>query len=539
MYLCYKTPAARNFGGWQEKSIPLGNGSIGVRIFGGVQCEMIQFNEKTLFSGDCEKIGAYQNFGEIFLTFNEKVPCSENTYLRDLDLETGSAMVACQKGIDGHTRHYFVSAADNIFAGKIEATGEKTLDITLSLQSEQNGSIAYDGAYAYVKGTVNANNGAGKDAGKDKNSLEYICCVKLIPDDGEILTDSEGITVKDTFGLTIIMSCATAYFGSQELENCIENVKLASEKSFSQLYNRHLGDYKTFMEKSKLNIGQSDENITTDMQLKMYQKGRNRQNVEALLFEMGKYVLYTSSRRFSLPMTESGIWNSLNVQPDGEILINMKKAASAKSTAAMLGMEQLNSSYDAFYRQDREEKRCNPFGFVTAADTPKEEKKASAFSKLFKKENPPQNADAALKNVLISGQEKNSYKNLCTAVSYARENLLMPDIFDNIAFTDTVCKMLIAENKGGFIEFLPLLPKEWSMGSLCSICLGQLELSFEWADSHFKKGTLKAKESTVCRLYAHGKFIGVCDEEGNDVEEKFENGVISFSAEKDKIYNLY
>ena len=143
MYLCYKTPAAPSFGGWQRRAIPLGNGSIGARVFGGVQREMIQFNEKTLFSGDEKKIGSFQNFGEIFLSFNEPVPCSENTYLRDLDLETGSAMVACQKGLDGHTRHYFVSAADNILVGKIEATGDTLLNFTLSLQSEQNGEVTY------------------------------------------------------------------------------------------------------------------------------------------------------------------------------------------------------------------------------------------------------------------------------------------------------------------------------------------------------------------------------------------------------------
>lgn len=540
MYLCYKTPAAPSFGGWQRRAIPLGNGSIGARVFGGVQREMIQFNEKTLFSGDEKKIGSFQNFGEIFLSFNEPVPCSENTYLRDLDLETGSAMVACQKGLDGHTRHYFVSAADNILVGKIEATGDTLLNFTLSLQSEQNGEVTYDGAYACIEGTVNANNGVGKESGDDKNSLKYICCVKIIPDDGEIKTDGEGITVSDTFGARFVMSCATSYFGEEELEKCRERVEEASQKTFPQLFKSHLEDYKKIMGRTVLNICQSDENITTDAQIKMYSKGRNRNSLEALLFEMGKYVLYTSSRCESLPITECGIWNSLNVQQSGEILIDTAKVESAYKTAKMLNMSEVISS--KFMGTHPEAKRYNPFGAFKECEKPKEEKK-SALSRLFGREKTPPAASSLLTNALrlslTQGKEKDAYKLLSDVVSALYDNLLMPDIFDNIAYSDTVCKMIV-KLEDDVIKILPCLPSSWDIGSITSVLTENgFEIGFEWSGGKFKKGKLKAQKDGECRLYAHGKFIGVSDEDGNDIEEKFENGIVSFFAQKGRTYNLY
>lgn len=539
MYLCYKTPAAPNFSGWQQRAISLGNGSIGVRVFGGVQREMIQINEKTLFSGDRERIGSFQNLGEMFLSFNGDVPCSENTYLRDLDLETGSSMVACQKGLDGHTRHYFVSAADNIFVAKLESTGDTMLDFTLSLQSEQNGTVTYDGAYALIEGVVNANNGAGKENGEDKNDLRYICCVKVIPDDGELITDDEGITVKETFGARIVMSCATSYHGENAIAQCRNDVETAAQRTFPQLFRAHLDDYKKIMGRTKLNICQHDENITTDTQLKMYAKGRSRQSVEALLFEMGKYILYTSSRRSTLPVTECGIWNSLNVQPQGEILIDTGKVEKAYKSAKMLGLYEVAECCDFF--KDKSPARYNPFGAKRDIRAESEQKQ-SVLSKLFKKEKST-DAASAIRNALKlseNGRNADAYKSLSEAVSYVYDSLFMPDVFDNIAFSDAVCRLLVTVTQENVIKLLPCLPPQWDIGSINSVTLENgFEIGFEWSAGKFKKGTVNAHTDGICRINAHGKFIGVADENGNDVEETFENGIVSFTAQKDKTYTLY
>lgn len=540
MYLCYKTPAAPSYAGWTDRAIPLGNGSIGARVFGGVQREMIQFNEKTLFSGDKDKTGSFQAFGEIFLSFNEKVPCSENTYLRDLDFETGSAMVACQKGLDGHTRHYFISAADNILVGKIESTGDTMLDFTLSLQSEQNGEITYDGAYAIMRGTVNANNGVGNESGEDKNGLEYICVVRVIPDDGVMQTSEEGITVRETFGARIVMSCATSYYGKEKIAECTERVDAAAETSFPLLFKRHLAEYKDIMGRAKLGICQTDENLTTDSQLKLYTKTKNKQNLEALLFEFGKYILYTACGRDSLPITESGIWNSLNKQEKGEILIDTKKVKQAARTASLLGMDELNKGADDFVALHTDEARYNPFGKTIPSQAPARTK-PSAFSKLLKKEKNPLEAGTyidALEKAVRSNKPADAYKNIGSFITSVRDNLFAYDIFDNITYTNLVCDMLLSEC-GGVLTLLPCLPVQWEIGSITGLRKGNFEVSFEWGSGKFRKGTVKAMKDGVCRINAGGKFIGVSDEDGNDVEEKFENGVVSFEASEGKTYTLY
>ena len=540
MYLCYKTPAAPNYSGWKERAVSLGNGSIGARVFGGVQREMIQFNEKTLFSGDSEKTGSFQNFGEMFLSFNEKVPCSENTYLRDLDLETGSAMVACQKGLDGHTRHYFVSAADNVFAAKLESTGDTMLDFTLSLQSEQNGKVTYDGAYAIMEGTVNANNGVGKESGEDKNDLRYICVVRVLPDDGEMTTNEEGITIKETFGARILMSCATSYYSDEDIEKCKERLDEVSSLTFPQLFKRHLNDYKEIMGRAKLVICQTDENLTTDAQLKIYPKSKKKSNLEALLFEYGKYILYTTGRRSSLPMTECGIWNSVNVQEKGEILIDTKKLKKAHEAATVLNMREVCESIENFTEKNPGDARYNPFGASKECEKPVRIKK-SPLSKLVKKEKNPFEAGTyidSMTQAVRSSKPAEAYKNIGNAIGCVLDNLLMGDIFDNITYSKNVCDMLLSP-EGDELTLLPCLPAEWEIGSITGLLKGNFEISFEWYAGKFKKGTVRALSDGVCKINAGGKFIGVGDEDGNDIEEKFENGVVSFEAKEGKTYNLY
>jgi alpha-L-fucosidase 2 len=63
--LWYDTPATR----WEQEALPIGNGQIGAMVFGGQLCERMQFNEESLWIGNEDDTGAYQNFGEVLVAF--------------------------------------------------------------------------------------------------------------------------------------------------------------------------------------------------------------------------------------------------------------------------------------------------------------------------------------------------------------------------------------------------------------------------------------------------------------------------------------
>ena len=55
----YQQPATS----WEHEALPIGNGQMGAMIFGGVNRERIYFNEESLWIGNEDDTGAYQDFG--------------------------------------------------------------------------------------------------------------------------------------------------------------------------------------------------------------------------------------------------------------------------------------------------------------------------------------------------------------------------------------------------------------------------------------------------------------------------------------------
>ena len=369
MFLCYNEPAVMNYFGWENEALPLGNGKIGVKVFGGVDCELIQFNEKTLWSGgkdvegfncgisnpdggkqmkkiqallDENKLkeaaagmsklegnhtgfGSYQAFGNLYLNFG-KDGVKGDRYVRDLDLDTASAMVTYRKEKVTFTRHYFVSYPANCFIARIESEGEDgAFSFDAYLVSEQKGKIESRDDLIYLSGTVNDNDGLNAADGKDKNNMKYGCAVKIIPKDGTVTAKEDGsLEIKDTTSVVIIMSLATDYIndfpdfsdGSDPLKKAEDCVSAASQKTFRTLYREHLEDYKTLYDRVNFHLGEEDASQPTDYMLKRFgKKGEYKRNLISMLFQYGRYLLISSSRDGSLPANLQGIWNAKNNPP--------------------------------------------------------------------------------------------------------------------------------------------------------------------------------------------------------------------------------
>ena len=59
--LHYLKPTAPN--SIEREALPIGNGSFGAMVFGGVAQEKIQLNLDSLWTGDRDETGCYQNLG--------------------------------------------------------------------------------------------------------------------------------------------------------------------------------------------------------------------------------------------------------------------------------------------------------------------------------------------------------------------------------------------------------------------------------------------------------------------------------------------
>ena len=387
MFLCYNTPANMSYFGWENEALPLGNGRIGAKIFGQKECELITFNEKTLWSGgkdvpgfnygisnsdegkslkevqellfegrnkdaavQMQKLegnqtgfGSYQAFGSLYINFENMQ--GGDSYVRDLDLDSASAMVTFKKEEVNYTRHYFVSYPDNVFVGRLECANKKeddervpTFSFDAYFVSEQKGVPYSEGDTIFLEGTVNANIGVDAEPGENKNSMKYGCAIKFIAPDGTITAGEDGhIRVEDAGSVIIIASFATDYIndfpnysdGSNPLrDKAIPCVEAASAKTFGELYRAHLADYRELFNKVKFSLGEESIAHPTDYMLKRFgKKGEYKRNLITTLFQYGRYLLISSSRDGTLPANLQGIWNAKNDPPwesDYHLNINLQ-----------------------------------------------------------------------------------------------------------------------------------------------------------------------------------------------------------------------
>ncbi len=349
---------------WEQASLPIGNGSIGMSIFGDVKNDKIVLNHKTLWAGGpspkrpdycggnittpdengklpheyqkdiyeaflngdnatadrlCEKLvgtsdgyGGYRCWGEFNFDFND-IRCPKN-YNRELNMNNGicnvsySAKSGFRKTVNDN-RTFFVSYPDN--CGVIHFTRDnKTLNFSVKLSSAHGKAVYKDNAIIH-SGEL------------DDNELQF-CLVAKFVTDGQIETKGDYILVTDSSECTIVFSADTDYIdsyptyrigeSSEQLFNRVKaTVDNAVSKGYNSLLNDHLKDFSQLFNRVDFSLN-SNCDLTSDKVLYKYHKNIDcRKKAVELLYEYGRYLLISSSRSTDvLPSNLQGIWNVSN-----------------------------------------------------------------------------------------------------------------------------------------------------------------------------------------------------------------------------------
>ena len=289
---------------WEQKTLPIGNGSIGANIFGSVATEHITFNEKSLWRGgpntakgadyywNVNKNSAHvlKEIRQAFLdkdqakvtrltqdNFNSEVPYEADaedpfrfgsfTSAGTFDIETGikeqniggysrslsldSALVnVCfaQNGVQ-YKRQYFTSFPDQVMVIRYSASekGKQNLVFKYTPNPLSKGEYkrSKSGSFCY---SAHLNN----------NDMHYVVRAQAIAQGGKTWTDKEGrIHVEQADEVIFLISADTdykmnfnpdfknpkTYVGVKPLETTRNWMDKASEKTFDDLLQRHYQDY--------------------------------------------------------------------------------------------------------------------------------------------------------------------------------------------------------------------------------------------------------------------------------------------------------
>lgn len=318
---------------WERWSLPIGNGYMGLCIFGRTDTERLQLSEKTLGNRGAYNMGGFTNFAEIYLDFRHHYA---RNYRRELDIDRGVASVRYEYNGTNYTREYFANYPDNVIAIKLKA--DKPGQLTFGLRPElpylhpndekgngRSGSIEARDSLITLKGNI------------QYFDLDYEGQIKVINFGGKqtCRTDEQGngcIEVERADSAVLYLTASTAYQLKEDVflrpnaekfkgnphphEAVSARIATASQKGYERLLQEHMADYRRLFGRVDLKLTeQAALSVPTNTLLDNYRKGKPSPYLEELFFQYGRYLLIASSRPQTLPANLQGVWNQYEFAP--------------------------------------------------------------------------------------------------------------------------------------------------------------------------------------------------------------------------------
>lgn len=321
---------------WTQ-TLPVGDGFIGARVYGTVQCDSISLNhtwlwrnvkhkglvplnvaanleqvrkyffdgdmftagkianqqmgsirvEPTLFDPPMPRYGPdpYQPAGDLFIKFSDHKNVSH--YRRKLDLETGIVQTEYEHNRTVFTRDIFASRADRVIVIRLSADGREKINCVLELSriDDPECSIktwAKDNRFGYTGEFI------------EKLRFSSVASVHLKGGRGDPFTCGKysGYRIEEADEVLIMLSIATDHdYDDPWTYNMKKLDSLSASNSFETLLNSHLKKHRALFDRVKLDLPDDP--------------------YSALKFHYGRYLLMCCSRAGGLPANLQGIWNEL------------------------------------------------------------------------------------------------------------------------------------------------------------------------------------------------------------------------------------
>ncbi|MGN0528579.1 MAG: glycosyl hydrolase family 95 catalytic domain-containing protein [Eubacterium sp.] len=346
----YNKPAKN----WRE-ALPLGNGLTGIMIYGSLKREKLCFNDGTLWSGYPKD-------------YNSKESLDNLDRVRRLIFEgrNAEADALCEEKLTGFYSEAFMPLGEISlkFSGLDKACYSRSLDLSNAIHTVQaKGCIAEafssypDKISVYRIKTdkpfsvkIKANSKLKYEVNTEKNSLflmgnapdyaapNYLrteirpirynekkgmafCLQSQVQTNGEISCKSNQIKVKNATELTLYFATSTGFNGFDKMPETDRNtVKQKCKallntvnKDYAALKARHIDDYSSLYNNQSISFN-CDNDATADELLKSVKNGGDEKALTELLYNYGKYMIISGSRKGGQALNLQGIWNN-SVRP--------------------------------------------------------------------------------------------------------------------------------------------------------------------------------------------------------------------------------
>ena len=351
--LWYKYPAQY----WNSQGLHIGNGYFGATFFGGINTETFSLSESSMWTGEpakgrwekagvnpralsslptireatfagntkladsliaadfygsAELYGHFTSIGDLKIKFLEKPDIAEN-YRRSLDLANSTGNITYTMNGTQYTREYFCSYPDRIMAMRFDSNEPGKVSFNISAGVIQDSStIEIEKNFFKINGYIN------------ENHRPFVVLLEVRNDGGTISTFNEELAVREANSVELYLTIATNY-ALQYPDYIGENPNSITQKimedvhalDFDQLKKRHIQDYRSLYDRVDLKIDGNNEieSRPTNERFISLREGNPDPGYKVLAFNLGRYMIISSSRPNTLPANLQGVWNTFNVAP--------------------------------------------------------------------------------------------------------------------------------------------------------------------------------------------------------------------------------
>ena len=351
MVLWYDEPAGDV---WLD-GLLIGNGYMGGNVFGRIEHERIALNESTFWSGrphdyndpdahqyydrikelmyakeykEAEKLvnehfygkpanqQTYVPVGDLLLDF---APGTEpvTDYYRELDLETGVVTVRyIQDGVK-MTRETFMSYPDHVMVMKVSADRPGKVNVAARLDSPFRRNISATGDRLTMNGTWSYLPTRIFDliAKVEGDGMSFQTDVVAIPEKGKLEATDSSLVVTGANSVTFVLTIATDFVNYKDISGdpaarCDDILAAVRGKRYEQFKETHLKDFSGLMGRVHLTVGDGSKNsLPTQERVAALKRGEPDTDLQAKLFQFGRYITVSSSREGSEPSNLQGRWS--------------------------------------------------------------------------------------------------------------------------------------------------------------------------------------------------------------------------------------
>ncbi len=312
--------------GWQNRSMPIGNGYLGAVICGRTDIERIQITENSfcnpLYEPTCG--AGLNNFAELWLDLGHT---AVSQYRRSLSLNDATVQVSYSCAGVRYEREYFASYPARVLAVRLTADRPGALAFRLRAEAPFVRDWCVEPGDGMGKtGRVTA---AGNTLTLETALTYYDVRGELqatVVTDGVCRAEGDALAVSGAQTAVLYIAAATNYrlesrtftepnpqrkLAGNPLphETVCEILAAAVQTGYETVRAEHIRDHRALFDRVGFDIGGVDTGKSSAVLLDTLRRGENEPLAEELTFHYGRYLLIASSRPGTLPSNLQGIWN--------------------------------------------------------------------------------------------------------------------------------------------------------------------------------------------------------------------------------------